>query len=71
METITYRGKEWIKEETETSVILTSLEKKNGRKVTLEFTKDKEKSDIAIENFKEIMSQTIIKNYMENKIKQS
>jgi hypothetical protein len=67
METITYRGKEWIKEETETSVILTSLEKKNGRKVILEFTKDEEKSDQAIENFKEIMRKSIIDNLYRNK----
>lgn len=67
MQTVTYRGKEWIKQETETSVILTSLEKKNGKKVILEFTKDNQLSDIAIENTKEILRKAIIENHFKEK----
>lgn len=60
---INYRGRQFYFEETEELTILTSVEKKNGRYVILEFTKDQEKSDKAIQAFKDILRKSIIENH--------
>lgn len=63
---INFKGDLYIKSETEEEVILTSLNKTNGKKTVLVFTKDKKLSDKVEEEVAKTVKKTIIHNFFKN-----
>ncbi|MFC0235140.1 hypothetical protein [Fictibacillus phosphorivorans] len=60
---IMYKGRPFILEDGGDCMRLTSVEKKNGRTIILEFTKDEEESEKAVKAFTEQLRKTIISNH--------
>lgn len=59
-----FNGKKYIRTENKNEVILTSIEKNNGKKTTLIFTKDKNLSEQVEKNIKKNIKKSIIHNYL-------
>jgi hypothetical protein len=57
---IMYKGRPFILEDAGDVIKLTSVEKKHGRHIVLEFTKDEERSNKAIKTFSEMLRKSII-----------
>lgn len=60
---IMYRGRPFILEDAGESYRLTSVEKKNGRKIILEFIKSEEQSNKAVLAFAQMLRKSIITNH--------
>ncbi|GMG75475.1 hypothetical protein ShirakiTB12_39430 [Priestia megaterium] len=64
-ELVLFRGKKYMKEETEMETILTSVEKdKADRNTVFVFTKDTEHSEKAMETVSKMISKTLITSYL-------
>ncbi|MDC7781844.1 hypothetical protein [Priestia megaterium] len=64
-ELVLFRGKRYMKEETETETILTSVDKgKADRNTVFVFTKDAEHSDKTMETVSRMISKTLITSYL-------
>ncbi|MBX9999596.1 hypothetical protein H7S55_05425 [Priestia aryabhattai] len=64
-ELVLFRGKRYMKEETETETILTSVDRgKGGRNTVFVFTKDAELSEKTMDTVSRMISKTLITSYL-------
>lgn len=65
---ITFNNKEYIYTESDNETILTSLEKTNGRRTTLLFTKNIEQSESVEKDVVDSIKSSIIRNYYKRQV---